>query len=72
MAVTVLRWIAATVAALLGAGALISLRRLHRVRDAGVARAARRLRTWLWLLGLFWFNCEVWGRVLFTIVHWRA
>ena len=72
MAVTVLRWIAATVAALLGAGALISLGVYIAFETPAWLGRARRLRTWLWLLGLFWFNCEVWGRVLFTIVHWRA
>jgi len=30
----------------------------------------RRLRAWLWVLALAWFNAEVWGRVAYTLIHW--
>jgi hypothetical protein len=70
MAVTVLRWIAAAIAALLALGALASLGLYIAFEIPLWLERARRLRTWVWLLGLFWFNCEVWGRVLFTLAHW--
>lgn len=33
---------------------------------------ARRYRHWLWLALLFWFNAEVWGRVIYTLAHWKG
>ena len=32
---------------------------------------ARRMRHGLWLIMLLWFNVEVWGRVAYTLFHWR-
>ena len=31
---------------------------------------ARVLRRWFTTVALFWFNVEVWGRVIWTIIHW--
>jgi hypothetical protein len=31
---------------------------------------ARSLRRGAYLAALFWFNIEVWGRVVYTLVHW--
>jgi hypothetical protein len=41
------------------------------VFDAEVwLRRARRAGHWLWLVALFWFNVEIWGRVVYTLLHW--
>ena len=31
---------------------------------------ARKLGRLTWALVLFWFNIEIWGRVLWTLIHW--
>ena len=31
---------------------------------------ASRFGAWIRLLALAWFNVEVWGRVVYTLVHW--
>ena len=70
MAMTVFRWVVGVLAALMALGALFSFGIFIAFDvELWVARA-RRFRHWLWLIGLLWFNVEVWGRVLFTLVHW--
>ncbi|MEO6363648.1 MAG: hypothetical protein ABIO71_10495 [Caldimonas sp.] len=68
----VFRWIIGVVAALMAVGALVSLG----VNIASESRVwlerARRFRRWLWLVALLWFNVEVWGRVLFTLIRWKS
>jgi hypothetical protein len=44
---------------------LYVLRDDDRLRDLG-----KRLRHFTILIGLAWFNIEVWGRVVYTIVTW--
>jgi len=71
MAVTILRWIAAGIAVLLAVGALATFA-LYIVFEARPAlERAKRLAAWIRLLALTWFNVEVWGRVVHTIVTWR-
>jgi hypothetical protein len=68
--VTVLRWIAAGIGVLLLLGAAVSFG-LFIAFDAEVWRGrAKRFAAWIRLLGLTWFNIEVWGRVVWTITHW--
>jgi hypothetical protein len=31
---------------------------------------ARRFMTYTWMVALLWFNIEVWGRVVYTLVTW--
>lgn len=71
MVVTVLRWIAAVIMALLavGAGASFALFIFFEAKPA--LERAKRLAAWIRLLALFWFNVEVWGRVIYTIVTWK-
>ena len=70
MVVTVLRWIAGGIAALLLVSATFSFA-LYIGFDAPVwGDRARRLGAWIRLLGLTWFNTEVWGRVVYTVAHW--
>ena len=72
MFVTILRWTIGVVAVLLavgvGFGFVISVafeNEIWRVRT-------RRLRAWLGVVALAWFNGEVWGRVVYTLVHWAG
>ena len=71
MVVTVLRWIAAGIAGCSRVGASGELRALHRLRGAGLRSSGRKRlrRHWIRLLALFWFNVEVWGRVVCTHRH---
>jgi hypothetical protein len=70
MVVTVLRWTVGVIAALLAFGALSGLA-ISVAFDNDVWRdRTRRLRAWLWVLALAWFNAEVWGRVVYTIATW--
>jgi hypothetical protein len=67
---TVFRWIIGVIAALAAAGAVLSFL-IFIAYDIKVwIERARHFRHWTWLALLFWFNVEVWGRVLLTIVHW--
>ncbi len=67
----IFRWIVGVIAAIMAAGALVSLA-INIASDSRVwLERARRFRRWLWLVALFWFNVEVWGRVLVTIIHWN-
>ena len=67
---TVFRWIIGVIAALMAVGALTSLA-INLASDSRLwLERARRFRRWLWLACLLWFNVEVWGRVIWTIIRW--
>jgi hypothetical protein len=68
--VTVLRWSVGVLAALLAFGALFSLGIAVAFDNNIWSGRARQFRVLLWVLALAWFNAEVWGRVVYTIVHW--
>jgi hypothetical protein len=69
---TVFRWIMLVITGGLAAGSLLSLV-LFIVADAEVwIERARTLRRLAFAAGLFWFNVEIWGRVIYTLVHWNA
>lgn len=69
---TVFRWIMGVLTGFLAAGAVLTflLFILRDVSDWLVL--ARRFRRWTWAAFLFWFNVEVWGRVVYTLVHWNS
>lgn len=71
MVVNVLRWIAAGIMALLTAGALVSFALYIAFEARPALERAKRLGAWIRLLALFWFNVEVWGRVVYTIATWK-
>ena len=72
MAMVVFRWIVGVLGALFAVGATFSFA-VSIAFDAKVwLDRARHLRHWLWLVLLFWFNVEVWGRVIYTFVHWST
>lgn len=45
---------------------IIGLARDDKLQQA----AASRLRQWAQLLFMFWFNIEIWGRVVWIIWNW--
>ena len=66
----VFRWIIGVVSALLASGALLSFV-LFMALDINVwIERARSFRRGTYMALLFWFNVEVWGRVIWTLIHW--
>ena len=68
---TVFRWIMGVLLGLFAAGwaftfLLYVLRDDDRLRELGA-----RMRQWTITIGLAWFNIEIWGRVIYTIVTWN-
>ncbi len=70
MLVLVLRWIAAVVGGLLLVSATVSFGLFIAFDDQLWKERASRFAAWIRLLALTWFNLEVWGRVVYTLVHW--
>ena len=67
---TIFRWVIGVLSALLASGALISFV-LFIAFDSNVwLDRARTLRRGLYMALLLWFNVEVWGRVIWTLVTW--
>ncbi len=67
---TIFRWIIGMISALLLGGSVLSFV-LFMALDINVwIERARSLRRGAYTALLFWFNVEVWGRVIWTIVHW--
>jgi hypothetical protein len=68
---TVLRWILGIVGGLFAAGAVLAFV-IFIVYDIDLwLKRARAWRRIAWAIALFWFNTEVWGRVIITLVNWR-
>ena len=67
---TVFRWIIGVLSVALVGGSLLSFV-LFMALDINVwLDRARALRRGAYLALLFWFNIEVWGRVVWTLIHW--
>jgi hypothetical protein len=67
---TVFRWIVGVVWALLLSGAAISFA-INILADIPEwLRRARALGRLAWAATLFWFNVEIWGRVIYVLVSW--
>jgi len=67
---TVFRWIIGTIFGLLAAGSALSLVLFLALDIPLWLGRARSLRRGTYLAGLTWFNIEVWGRVVWTLIHW--
>jgi hypothetical protein len=72
MFVTILRWTIGVVAALLLASTLLGFVISVAFENEIWRARTRRLRAWLAVVALAWFNGEVWGRVVYTLVHWTS
>ncbi|MBC7734024.1 MAG: hypothetical protein H7306_19390 [Bacteriovorax sp.] len=66
----VFRWIIGIIFALLAAGSVLSLLLFLALDIPLWLERARSLRRGTYLAGLTWFNIEVWGRVVWTLIHW--
>ena len=71
MVLTVLRWIAVGIMAVLAAGAAVNFALYIAFEARPALDRAKRITAWIRLLALFWFNVEVWGRVVYTIATWK-
>ncbi len=67
---TVFRWIIGVTAGLLASGCALSFVLFMALDVNAWLDRARTLRRGTYLACLFWFNVEIWGRVLWTIIHW--
>ena len=66
----IFRWIMGVLLALTAGGAVLCFV-LFMAFDINVwLDRARSLRRGAYLAMLFWFNIEIWGRVVYTIIHW--
>ena len=72
MFATILRWTIGVVAALLILATLFGFTISIVFENDVWRRRTRRLRSWLGVVALAWFNGEVWGRVVYTLVHWSG
>ncbi len=66
----VFRWIMAIAGGLLAVGWLLTLLFYVINGDDRFKDLGKRLRQWTITVALFWFNVEVWGRVVWTLVTW--
>ena len=67
---TVFRWIIGVLGALFAAGWTLTVALYVLRGDDGFKQLGVRLRRYTITIGLFWFNVEIWGRVVWTIIHW--
>ncbi len=68
---TVFRWIMFAITGTLFTGAVASFVLFIMVDVEIWIERARALRRLTFAVGLFWFNVEIWGRVIWTIVTWN-
>jgi hypothetical protein len=66
----VFRWIVGSLAALLSLGSILSFGLFVLVGIEVWIERARTLRRGAFASILLWFNVEVWGSVIYTIIHW--
>ena len=67
---TIFRWIIGVISAILAGGAVFSFAIFMAFDIPLWLERARAFRRLLVTALLFWFNIEVWGRVVWTIVTW--
>ena len=67
---TVFRWIIGVLSGLLAAGSVLSLVLFLAFDIQLWLERARTLRRGTYMAALLWFNVEVWGRVVWTLIHW--
>lgn len=65
---TIFRWVAGVIAALMASGALLSLLVYAIFKVDLWLKRARRLRHFTWLVLLFWFIVEIWIRVIRALI----
>lgn len=66
------RWIMLFITGMLGAGSVLSFALFIGLDVEVWIERARQLRRLTFAAALFWFNVEIWGRVLWTLWHWST
>ena len=66
---TVLRWILGGIFLLLTTGWLVTVVSFVVSGDDRWGELGLKLRRYCYLVGLLWFNTEVWGRVVMVLVN---
>ena len=69
---TIFRWIMGVFAGLSLAGWLTVLMLYVVNGDDRFKELGTRLRQFVFTVALLWFNIEIWGRVIWTIVTWNS
>ena len=68
---TIFRWVMGVLLGLFAAGWL-SIFMLYVIRDDDRLKdLGKKMRQWTITIALAWFNLEIWGRVVWTIVTWN-
>ncbi|TMH26833.1 MAG: hypothetical protein E6H58_20585 [Betaproteobacteria bacterium] len=67
---TIFRWIIGIFTLLLAAGGLLAFVIFVLSGTEEWLDLARRFRRWVFAAVLFWFNIEIWGSILRTLIHW--
>jgi hypothetical protein len=68
---TIFRWIMGVLLGLFAAGWL-TIFLLYVVRDDDrLKEQGKKLRQWTITIALAWFNIEIWGRVIWTVITWN-
>ena len=67
---TIFRWIIGSLAALFAAGSLLSFAMFMAIDNPVLLERTRKFRRATFTLLLLWFNVEIWGRVVYTLVTW--
>jgi hypothetical protein len=68
---TVLRWIIGVIGGLFAAGWIFTVVLYVANGNDALKERGTALRRWTITIALFWFNLEIWGRVIWTIVKWK-
>jgi hypothetical protein len=68
---TVFRWIMGVIGGLLAAGWFTTVALYVTAGDDRFKELGTRLRRWTITIALFWFNIEIWGRVIWTVITWN-
>ena len=67
---TIFRWIIGSLAALFATGSLLSFAMFMAIDNPVLLERTRKFRRATFSALLLWFNVEVWGRVVYTLVNW--
>ncbi len=68
---TIFRWIIGVLTGLTGGGAAFTFVIFIITGADEWLKLAHRLRRWAYAAVLFWFNFEIWRRVVLIIIHWK-
>jgi hypothetical protein len=68
---TVFRWVVGVIVGLLALGGIFGVGLWLAFESDLWLQRARTFRHLIWVMLLFWFNVEVWGRVAWTIWTWN-